>query len=124
MIGDIVVSLLMLSGAVFALLAGLGVVRLPDVYLRMHAATKAGTMGSGLILLAVAVHFGDWAVTLRVVATIFFLLLTAPLAAHVLGRAAYRTGVPLWSGSVVDEWNLNGTNKKPDDDRAPPPPGG
>ena len=108
MIGDILVALLMLGGAGFSLLAGLGVARLPDVYLRMHAATKAGTLGSGLTLVAVAVHFGDWAVTVRVAATIFFLILTAPLAAHILGRAAYRTGVPLWSGSVADEWGRHG----------------
>ncbi len=114
MIGAVAVSLLMLSGAAFALLAGLGLVRMPDVYVRMHAATKAGTLGAGLVLAAVAVHFGDWAVILRVAAAIAFLLLTAPLAAHMLGRAAYRTGVPLWSQSVADEWNLQGVKRVED----------
>lgn len=120
MILAVLVSVLMLSGAAFALLAGLGVARMPDIYVRMHAATKAGTLGAGLILLSVAVYFGDWAVTIRVVAAIFFLILTAPLAAHMLGRAAYRTGVPLWSRSVADEWSLQ-TGKQREDDHGPLP---
>lgn len=93
---EIVIGLLCLSGAFFALIAGLGVVRLPDVLIRMHASTKAGPLGSGLILAAVAVHFQELSITTKVVAAVLFLLLTAPIAAHMIGRAALRTGVPLW----------------------------
>lgn len=103
MIADILVALLLLCGACFAFVAALGVVRLPDVFIRMHASTKAGTLGGGLILAAVALHFHDAGVTARVVAAIAFLILTAPVAAHVIGRAAYRIGVPMWEGSVIDE---------------------
>lgn len=100
---EIVTSVLVIAGSLFALAAALGVLRLPDVLIRMHASTKAGTLGCGLILGAVAVHFGEAGVVARAVAAIVFLLLTAPVAAHAIGRAAYRTGVPLWQGTVIDE---------------------
>jgi multicomponent Na+:H+ antiporter subunit G len=83
--------------------AGVGLVRMPDLFLRMSATTKAATMGAGLILLAVAVYFQDFGTTTRALATIVFLLITAPVAAHMLGRAAYANGVPLWEGTLRDE---------------------
>ena len=100
---EIMTSLLIVAGGFFALAAGLGVLRLPDVLIRMHASTKAGTLGCGLILVAVAVHFSEIGIVARALAAIVFLLLTAPVAAHMIGRAAYRTGVPLWKGTVIDE---------------------
>ena len=100
---EILAALLVVAGGFFALAAALGVLRLPDVLIRMHASTKAGTLGCGLILVAVAVHFGDTGIVARAVAAVVFLLLTAPVAAHMIGRAAYRTGVPLWQGTVIDE---------------------
>lgn len=105
---EVFVAILLVSGSAFTALAALGILRMPDVYNRLHAATKAGTLGVGLTLAAVAVHFGEAGVILRVVAAILFLCLTAPVAGHVIGRAAYRTGVPLWSGSVTDEWADHG----------------
>ncbi|SOD89224.1 monovalent cation/H(+) antiporter subunit G [Caenispirillum bisanense] len=104
MIADLIVAALLLAGGFFALVAALGVVRLPDVFIRMHASTKAGTLGGGLILAAVAVSQWEAGVTTRVVLIIAFLLVTAPIAAHLIGRAAYRIGVPLWHNTVVDEW--------------------
>jgi multicomponent Na+:H+ antiporter subunit G len=77
--------------------------RLPDMIMRMHASTKAGTLGAGLILAAVAIHFMEVGITLRAAAAILFLLLTAPVAAHVIGRAAYRCGIRLWERTWVDE---------------------
>ncbi len=97
------VVLLLIAGGVFAFAAGLGLVRMPDVYVRMHASTKAGTLGTGLILVGVAVYFGDMGVAARAAAVAVFLMLTAPVGAHLIGRAAYRAGVPLWKDSVVDE---------------------
>jgi multicomponent Na+:H+ antiporter subunit G len=90
-------------GAIFLLIAGIGVLRLPDVYCRASAATKAATLGLGLILIGVAFHFGSLAVTTRVIATIAFVLLTSPISAHVICRAAYHTGVPLTKETVLDE---------------------
>jgi len=101
---DYTAAFLLVSGGAFAFIAGVGLVRMPDLYIRMHAATKAGTLGAGLILAGVAVHSTEPGVIVRALATIAFLMLTAPVAAHMIGRAAYRAGVPLWERTVTDEW--------------------
>lgn len=83
---------LLLLGSVFVLLASIGVLRLPSLLTRMHAASKAGVVGGGLILLAVGLLSFDSAVALRALIGVGFLLLTTPLSAHLLARAVYRTG--------------------------------
>lgn len=90
---DILKALLILGGGAFVLIAAIGIVRLPDLLTRMHASTKAGTLGSLLILAALAIEIGTVAGTSKVLATVFFLLLTAPIAAHMIGRAYARTRV-------------------------------
>ena len=95
--------LLFVIGAFLMFLAGLGLLRLPDVFLRMSAATKASTLGAGFILLAAALVFEDLGTTSRAIATVFFLLLTGPVAAHRIARAAYIDGVHLWKGTVRDD---------------------
>ena len=100
---DLISAVLLLIGAAFLLLAGVGVVRMPDVFTRMQAATKASTLGVGCVLLAVAVHFNELGIIMRALAGIVFFLLTAPVTAHVIGRAAYFLGVPLWRGTTHDE---------------------
>lgn len=102
-ITSIVTSSLLIFGALFMFLAGVGVMRMPDLFMRMQAATKAATLGAGCMLLAVAVHFADLGVATRALLVIAFIFLTAPVAAHVIGNAAYSVGVPLWQGSVVNE---------------------
>ncbi|MCF8079513.1 MAG: monovalent cation/H(+) antiporter subunit G [Desulfobacterales bacterium] len=99
----VLAAVLMVVGALFALVAAVGVVRLPDLLVRMHAATKAGTLGAGLILLSVAIHGMETGLTLRALAAVCFLLLTAPVSAHLIGRAAYRVGIQLWDRTEVDE---------------------
>ncbi len=96
-------AILMLLGAAFMLLAAIGITRMPDVYTRMQPATKAATLGAGCMLLAVAVHFSEVGVTMRALAGIAFVVLTAPVAAHMIGRAAYLLGLPMWEGTHVDE---------------------
>jgi multicomponent Na+:H+ antiporter subunit G len=93
----------MLIGAFFMFVAAVGVVRMPDLFLRMSATSKSATLGAACVLLAAAVHFNDFGITTRAVATIAFLFLTAPVAAHRIGRAAYFLGVPLWPGTVRDD---------------------
>ena len=100
---DLVAGLFILIGAVFSLVAGIGLFRLPDIFVRMHAATKAGTLGAGLVLLAIAVDSQDPGVITRALAGLGFLLLTAPVAAHLLGRAAYLARAELWSQTIIDE---------------------
>jgi multicomponent Na+:H+ antiporter subunit G len=98
-----VTSLLMLTGAIFAFLSALGILRFPDLFSRMQAATKGSAFGVTCLLLAVAVHFAELGIATRAIVTIFFVLLTAPVAAHMIGRAAYFVGVPLWPGTITDE---------------------
>jgi multicomponent Na+:H+ antiporter subunit G len=98
-----IVALLLVLGALFMLLAGIGLVRLPDLYLRMSATSKAATLGASLVLLGSAVHFGTAAVAGRAVVIVVFLFLTAPVAAHTIGRAGYRRKSPLWQGTIADE---------------------
>lgn len=100
---DLVTAVLLLVGASFLLLASVGIVRMPDVFSRMQAATKASTLGVTCILLAIAVHFNDLGITMRALAASVFFLLTAPVTAHIVGRASYFLGVPLWEGTVRDE---------------------
>ena len=102
MILEVFMAVFVLLGGFFAFVAGLGVLRLPDVLIRMHATTKAGTLASGMIMVAVAAGFGDAPTIARAVAIVVFLLLTAPVGAHMIGRAAFRSGVPLWPPTVVD----------------------
>ncbi|WP_224816053.1 monovalent cation/H(+) antiporter subunit G [Hasllibacter sp. MH4015] len=102
MILEYVMAALVVLGGFFCFVAGLGVLRLPDVLIRMHASTKAGTLGAGLILIAAAIFFGDTATITRAVATVVFLLITAPVAAHMIGRAAFRSGVPLWKTKIEE----------------------
>lgn len=95
--------ILMLIGAFFMFVASVGVLRMPDLFLRMSATSKSGSLGAACVLMAAAVHFSEFGITTRAVATIAFLLLTMPVAAHRIGRAAYFLGVPLWRGTVLDE---------------------
>lgn len=90
-------------GAFLMVVAGLGIVRMPDLPTRMHASSKAGTLGAAMILIGVAFAFADGAVAVRAILVIGFLFLTAPVASHVIARAAYRTGVPLSDETVIDE---------------------
>ncbi len=97
---------LMLAGALFCLLAAVGLLRLPDVYTRMHAASKAGTMGTGLLLTAIALVAFDGAIILRAIAGFVFLLLTAPVAAHLLARAAFLTGHKPTDLTTINELDI------------------
>lgn len=99
------VSILIIIGAFFSLTAAIGLLRLPDIYSRMHAASKAGTLGSGLILIALAVFADDSATTMRALAGVVFFILTAPVSAHLLAKAAYSVGYRMTNISVIDEIN-------------------
>jgi multicomponent Na+:H+ antiporter subunit G len=104
MMAELVVSLLLLIGGAFATIAAVGILRMPDLLTRIHAATKVGTVGVSALVLAVMFHFGDLSVHTRGVLIIAFFLLTAPVAAHMIGGAAYRKGVPVWPPKHPDEW--------------------
>jgi len=98
-----ILVVLMIIGGAFLLLAAIGIIRMPDLYSRVQAATKAATLGVGCIILALVIHFADLAITVRALLVIAFLFLTQPVAAHMIGRAAYFVGVPLWENTIMDE---------------------
>ena len=109
---NIILAILSTVGALAILFASIGILRMPDFYLRLSVTVKASCLGVGLLLICAAIMFPDDAsVTTKSIAIIFFLFITAPIAAHMIGRAAYFTGVPLWKGTIIDE--LDGMyNKK------------
>lgn len=94
---------LILLGAFLMFLAGLGIYRMPDVFTRMHASTKAASLGVGLMLLAATLYFRELGITTKALTTIAFVFITAPVGAHMLGRAAYLREVGMWEKSLMDE---------------------
>jgi multicomponent Na+:H+ antiporter subunit G len=94
---QITVLLLALGSVFFTLVAAVGLIRLPDLYTRAHASSKADTLGAGFGLLAVAVSFGFSSAALKVAFLIAFVYLTNPTAAHAISRAAYDQGVEPWT---------------------------
>lgn len=113
---------LVLGGTAFLAIAAVGLLRFPDLYTRMHAVTKAGTLGIGLVLLGAAVSFGDLSVTTRAVVVILFVLMTAPVAGHIVGRAGYLGGVSLWEGTRFDQWQVDYDQLRHEGEDAPAPP--
>lgn len=93
----------MLVGALFMAIAALGVARLPDLFTRMQAATKTGAAGGGCILLGTAFFFSQIEVAAVALLVVAFLLLTAPVAAHLVARTAYLSGVPVHPLTKPDE---------------------
>ena len=101
-------SLLVVLGAGMVLLAAVGLVRLPDLYTRMHASTKPVTLGVSLVVAALAIHAAELGIAVRAVLIVLFFLLTAPVAAHRLAHAAYRAGVPRAPATVRDDLARDG----------------
>ncbi len=97
---EYLIALFMLSGTAFSLFAALGILRMPDAYIRMHASTKAGTIGLGMIMIAIMLYFQDLTVTSRGVGIIAFILMTAPIAAHLLGKSLLHSNYPMWQGNT------------------------
>ncbi|MDX3928838.1 MAG: monovalent cation/H(+) antiporter subunit G [Shinella sp.] len=109
----VVVALMLLVGGIFTFLAAVGILRLPDVYTRMHAASKAGTVGSGLMLIAAGLHSGEPATFARAFAGFVFFILTAPVAAHLVARAAHQAGYRLSRHTVLDELREHENGRAP-----------
>ena len=90
-------------GSIFCLLASIGTLRFPDVYTRMQAATKAGTLGVGCLVFTVPAHFASVGAFAEAILVLAFFFLTAPVAGHLIGRAAYLAGSPIWAKTQRDE---------------------
>jgi len=102
---EILIAALMGIGVTLMLIAGIGILRMPDLYLRNSVSSKGATLGVIALMLASMLYFGDLGIGSRAVAVILFMLLTAPVAAHMIGRAGYRTDTPFWEKTHLDHLN-------------------
>jgi multicomponent Na+:H+ antiporter subunit G len=105
MSSETIAAVLILIGTIFTFLSAVGLIRFPDVYSRSHAASKSSTLGVLCTLLGTFLYFliTDGYFSIRLILGIFFVFLTAPVAAHVICRAAYRSNVELAKESVQDD---------------------
>jgi multicomponent Na+:H+ antiporter subunit G len=118
MLRDVLTFLFLLNGTVFVLIAGLGILRMPDLFLRMSMTTKASTIGVGSMLVGCMFYFSDGASIAKSCAVIIFIMLTSPVSAHMIGRAGYHDkDVNLWPKTHTDQ--LQEVPYKPNKSRAP-----
>lgn len=103
LIGDIVVAAALLAGSLLSLIAAAGLHRLPDVFARMHAATKPATLGLLLVIGALATRTEDAGDVAKLVLVIGLQFLTAPVGAHMIGRAAHQAGTEISPDTIIDE---------------------
>lgn len=103
MINEWIAAILLVLGAGFMLIAGIGILRFPDFYLRMHAATKAPSLGVFLMVVGIMVYFGDILVVVQGTLIVLFIFITTPVGAHMLSRAAHLMGIRQSDEMIVDE---------------------
>jgi multicomponent Na+:H+ antiporter subunit G len=101
---DILGYILMVVGILFDMFGCIGLVRFPDVYNRLQAATKCVTLGTVTLLVGVALIDGWSPMSAKAIICAVFILITSPTAAHAIAKGAYAGGVKLWEKSVVDKY--------------------
>jgi len=106
-LGDIVIGLVLLLGALIMVLSSIGLLRFGDVYLRMHASTKASTMGIGFLMIGAALYFSDALLTIKLFALAVIYFFSAPTGAQVLARAAHIARTPMVKETWIDELEEN-----------------
>lgn len=102
-VAEVIAAVLMLVGAALALLGAVGLQRFPDVFARMHAATKPVTLGLACVLLGAAILQPDPTARVKLLVAAALQFITAPVGAHMIGRAAYRAGTEMSPETRVDE---------------------
>jgi len=123
---EIAAQILIGVGLAFDLFGCIGLVRLPDVYNRVQAATKCVTLGTCMILVGTVIRAwgadieGGAAMGIKALLCAIFILLTSPVAAHAIARGAYKSGVRLWEGSVIDRYGEEKHPSRPPDERTEP----
>ena len=93
------------------LLGAIGLNRFPDIFMRMHAATKAPSLGAMFLLIAFALHFSDIETTLKTIVIILFIFMTTPIASHTIGATAHRLKIKKWHKMKVDDLERDKINK-------------
>jgi multicomponent Na+:H+ antiporter subunit G len=102
---DWIAFIALITGALFVLVSAIGLLRLPDLFMRMHATTKTTSLGITLILIGVLITFPTWSVLLKGLLIIAFIFLTSPLGAHMISKAGYLLGIKKWDRYVRDDLN-------------------
>jgi multicomponent Na+:H+ antiporter subunit G len=97
---ELIGSIVILLGAFFLFSAGVGLLRMPDVFTRIQAGTKASTLGNILVLAGLGIYHPDWSLKLLIIA--YFVLLTNPLSSHALSRAAHAIRTPMAHTTIID----------------------
>lgn len=105
-------SILLILGAGFILLSSIGMFRFPDLYIRMHATTKASTLGILLILMGICIYFPSLSVFLKSFFILIYVFLTTPVASHMIGRAGHLIKVPKWEKTFRDDLEKEDAGKK------------
>lgn len=90
-------------GSLLMLVGSIGMLRFPDIYMRMHAATKAPSLGIMMMLIAFALHFASGAIFIEVILIIAFIFLTTPVASHAIGATAHHLGLKKWHKMEIDD---------------------
>ncbi len=101
---EIIGLTLLIIGISFDVVGCIGLVRLPDIYNRLQAATKCVTLGTCMILLSVVFYTGFNSIGVKALLCIWFVLISSPTGAHAIARAAHRSGIRLWEGSIMDKY--------------------
>ena len=103
-IADIVSSVSMIIGTGFMLIAAIGIIRMPDFYIRMSTITKATSLGIGFILLGATIHLNSLEIILKAAAIVSFIFITSPVSAYIIAKAAKKIHVPFWGKTDVGEY--------------------
>jgi multicomponent Na+:H+ antiporter subunit G len=109
---EIISAIVIILGVLFVVIGAIGLLRLPDFYIRISAITKAATLGVACIMIGVALNYNEISIAIKAFAVVLFLLITSPIAAHIIGRAAYDGGVPLWKKTEINEYEEYKKNQK------------
>jgi len=110
---DVIGYMLIIIGVLFDIFGCIGLVRFPDVYNRLQAATKCVTLGTILLLVGVGIAGGVGPTASRAVLCAVFVLITSPTAAHAIAKGSYASKVPLWENSVADKYGDDVAEEKP-----------
>ncbi|MFU8842590.1 MAG: monovalent cation/H(+) antiporter subunit G [Bacteroidales bacterium] len=100
---EILILVFLILGTIFIFIASIGLIKMPDVYLRMSASTIAATFGVSSMLIGVAIYFGSTGMAFHVAGVIVFLILTVPVGAHMIGRASHINKLPMWDKTFRDD---------------------
>jgi multicomponent Na+:H+ antiporter subunit G len=115
---EIISAIVIILGVLFVVIGAVGLIRLPDFYIRISAITKAATLGVACIMIGVALNYNEISIAIKAFAVVLFLLITSPIAAHIIGRAAYDGGVPLWKKTEINEYEEYKKKKLEEDEKS------